>query len=227
MPDVTPPTTIGNVSIVDCSMYSLSIGWTAPADDDGSAVTGYDIRYSSAPIDDSNWDQASPAVMGPTPAAPGTYQSVSVPGLSPCVWYYFAIKSYDASNNYSLTSNSAGGKTKCRSNGYCEMDARIRPVGPPLESVSLDLTALQPNPAHAEVQIEYTLPLGVHEGVTLAVYDLVGRRTIELSSRDVRVGQHDVRWDLKDSAGRRVGNGIYWIRLTVDGQTRSRMVVVQ
>jgi flagellar hook assembly protein FlgD len=62
-----------------------------------------------------------------------------------------------------------------------------------------------------ETTIRYALP---HEGnVSLTVFDLNGRRVALLESGLKTAGQHFIRWNGRDSAGKRVPSGVYFYRL--------------
>ena len=71
------------------SMTAGGIGltWTAPADYGYGGVgpytcTSYDLRYSTSPIDDSNWATAAQAIGEPAPKAPGETETFTVTGLA-------------------------------------------------------------------------------------------------------------------------------------------------
>jgi phosphodiesterase/alkaline phosphatase D-like protein len=85
---------------------SVTLGWTTTGDD---SVTGtaaqFDLRYSTSLITASNFASATRWTSMPTPAAPGTRQTVTVTGLLPATTYYFAIKTADEVPNWSLISN--------------------------------------------------------------------------------------------------------------------------
>lgn len=71
--------------------------WVSPGDDSLiGTCTSYLVRYSTLPIDESNWASATP-VTGtiPSPARAGTTQSMIVTGLSSGSRYYFAMKAVD------------------------------------------------------------------------------------------------------------------------------------
>src|SRR6185436_4170238 len=80
--------------------------WSSPGDDShvGRAVA-YDMRVSTAPINEANFGSASPVDGVPAPAADGTAQQVVVRGLTPGTRYYFAIKTVDDAGNWSAISN--------------------------------------------------------------------------------------------------------------------------
>jgi hypothetical protein len=85
---------------------SVIVSWTSSGDDDRvGAATAYDMRISASPIDESNFESATPVSDLPTPALSGARQRVTVRGLSRGTIYYFAIKSVDDAGNRSDLSN--------------------------------------------------------------------------------------------------------------------------
>lgn len=85
---------------------SVSLTWTAPGDDSltGTAAQ-YDLRYSTVAITATNFATATRFTGTPTPAAPGSPQTVTVTGLQPSTTYYFAVKTGDEVPNWSGLSN--------------------------------------------------------------------------------------------------------------------------
>ncbi len=116
-PDTTPPAAVTTLAVTGQTYSSVSLRWTAPADDNGAggAVASYDVRYSLSPITDANWASASQASGEPTPASPGQLESFTVTGLSASTTYYFALKSADSSGNTSALSNVVTGTTSAQS----------------------------------------------------------------------------------------------------------------
>jgi hypothetical protein len=86
--------------------------------------------------------------------------------------------------------------------------------GPEAPAGRLDLAA-RPNPSRGATTIEYLLPAA--GPVTLAVFDLQGRRLATLADSVERAGQHSVAWSGTDAAGRTLGAGIYLVRLQAGG----------
>jgi hypothetical protein len=105
-PDNTAPAAVGDLNTTEVNDNSLRLSWTATGDD-GSIGTpsGYDLRFSTVPITDSNFSSATPVSPQPSPAIAGTQQLYLVLGLTPGVTYYFAIKARDEVNNWSALSN--------------------------------------------------------------------------------------------------------------------------
>jgi len=85
---------------------SVRLTWTTPGDDSLTGTASqFDLRYSTSPITAANYGSATRFMGTPTPAAPGTSQSVTVTGLTPATTYYFAIKTADDVPNWALISN--------------------------------------------------------------------------------------------------------------------------
>ena len=112
-PDTIAPAAITTLAVTSQTTTQIMLRWTAPADDlgAGGAVGSYDMRYSTAAISEANWAAATQVPGEPTPASPGTQQTVTVGGLSPSTAYFFAIKSTDGNANTSAISNVPTGTT--------------------------------------------------------------------------------------------------------------------
>jgi hypothetical protein len=60
----------------------------------------------------------------------------------------------------------------------------------------------------------------------LEVYDLTGRRVRSLASGPARIGSQQASWDLRDSDGRTVRTGLYFVRLRVGANQVTRNLMV-
>ena len=85
----------------------VTLLWRTPTPSAGTSLTVNDIRYSTVAITNINWAKLSQVIGEPSPAAPGTEQSVTVTGLNPNTRYYFALKVGDSVSSWSLLSNVA------------------------------------------------------------------------------------------------------------------------
>jgi hypothetical protein len=91
---------------------------------------------------------------------------------------------------------------------------------------SLALAQNVPNPApRGATTIAFQLPAAGR--VTLALYDVAGRRVARLVDGELPAGAHQATWDGKDDSGRAVPAGVYFYDLAQGGQrTAKRMVVL-
>jgi hypothetical protein len=106
--DITPPGPIVDLEVVDYSETTATLTWTAPGDNDYVGTpTAYDLRWSTGPITDANWDAAVVVSGVTTPGPSGTTETWLVSGLPAAGTYYFAIKTSDEVENLSELSNVA------------------------------------------------------------------------------------------------------------------------
>lgn len=80
-----------------------------------------------------------------------------------------------------------------------------------------------PNPFTPRTAIRFDLKRSGR--VTLAVYDITGRRISTLLDRDLVAGPHEAIWDGTDQSGRRVKSGVYLYELSMGGERLSRRMV--
>ncbi len=90
---------------------------------------------------------------------------------------------------------------------------------------TVQLRSNYPNPVQRSTTIQYGLPEAQH--VRLTIYDVLGRRVQTLVDEQQSAGMHTARWDGTGEEAR-VASGMYFYRLQVEDQTKTRkMVVVQ
>jgi hypothetical protein len=77
-----------------------------------------------------------------------------------------------------------------------------------------------PNPASPVSLIGYDLPIETR--VRIGVYDLSGRKVAVLVDRTVPAGRWDVTWDGTGIDGRRVPEGVWFVRMTTGAGTLSK-----
>ncbi|MGH9463692.1 MAG: discoidin domain-containing protein [Vicinamibacteria bacterium] len=100
----TPPNPITNLRVVDTGKTRVIFDWSAPPAG-RRPIVEYDLRYSKSPLDASSFGTANQVAGEPSPAAPGTMQSVTVQGLESNTTYHFAIVSRDTVGSTSSLSN--------------------------------------------------------------------------------------------------------------------------
>ncbi|RKY87976.1 hypothetical protein DRQ11_04880, partial [candidate division KSB1 bacterium] len=103
--DTTPPAA-ATLTLGTVTSSSVELIWQAPGDDGWEGVaTSYDIRYSTGPITESNFESALQPPNIPSPSNPGTTETFVITGLQPSTTYYFALKTSDEVPNWSEMSN--------------------------------------------------------------------------------------------------------------------------
>ncbi len=123
---------------------SVTLTWTTPGDDSLTGTASqFDIRYSTAPITAANFGSATRWTTGvPAPAAPGTSQSVQVTGLAAATTYWFAMKTGDDANNWSLISNIASKTTGTAPDVIRPAPIALSIIGQTDSTVTLQWTAV-------------------------------------------------------------------------------------
>ncbi len=77
-----------------------------------------------------------------------------------------------------------------------------------------ELNQNYPNPFNPSTKIIYTVPsLEKSIGVSIRVYDLLGCEVITLIDGIEEAGEHSVEWNGTNSAGHKVGSGVYLYQL--------------
>ncbi|MCC7144729.1 MAG: hypothetical protein IT349_21720, partial [Candidatus Eisenbacteria bacterium] len=84
----------------------------------------------------------------------------------------------------------------------------------------------RPNPSATTTEFSFSLPASSGAGARtqLDLYGADGRQIRRLLDRDLSPGVHQVVWDGRDDAGRRLPSGTYFCRLTVEGKALKRQV---
>jgi hypothetical protein len=81
-----------------------------------------------------------------------------------------------------------------------------------------------PNPFNPSTTLSFALAEA--GDVRLEVIDTAGRRVVTLTAGRYQAGEHRVRWDGRDTHGRRVASGVYIARLEAGSETVSRRMVL-
>ena len=82
-------------------------------------------------------------------------------------------------------------------------------------AVEFSLWRPAPNPARVTTRIGFSLP---HDArLSLAIYDVAGRRERLLFEGRLPAGEHSQVWDLRDESGAEAPAGLYFVRLETEG----------
>ncbi|MFC1775665.1 fibronectin type III domain-containing protein, partial [Patescibacteria group bacterium] len=190
--DSTPPAAVSDLAASNPASYAIDLSWTAPGDDGSSGTaTTYDVRYSTATINDGNWGSATQATGEPTPSIAGTGESMTVSSLNSGTTYYFAMKTSDEAPNESALSNvtnettlegpsitvleGGGGSaaTKIRFSGQAFPRSQIlvsmvNDVNPSFQNIPIAINRITEN---GEFYIDYTALLTGKYFITLKAVD--------------------------------------------------------
>jgi lysophospholipase L1-like esterase len=100
-PDIIAPSRIGDLSVEFTTNTSITLGWTAPGNDESiGTASSYDIRYSTSAItNESDFARANIVSGVSTPKESGTWEVFSVTGLQSGIGYYFAMRAVDGWGN--------------------------------------------------------------------------------------------------------------------------------
>ncbi len=110
--DDVAPAAIDDLEATGFTPSSVELIWTAVGDDGNSGTaSSYDLRYSTSPITDANWDSATQVSGEPVPQPAGFLQGFTVTGLPPATMLYFRMTVSDEGANISALSNEASGST--------------------------------------------------------------------------------------------------------------------
>lgn len=82
-----------------------------------------------------------------------------------------------------------------------------------------------PNPFNPVTTIGYDVPAGGAD-VTIAVYDVSGRRVRTLVSQRREAGRYTARWNGEDDRGARAASGVYFYRMNAGGFVETRKMVL-
>jgi hypothetical protein len=99
--------------------------------------------------------------------------------------------------------------------------------------VSFVLSQNYPNPFNPSTTIRYRVHPGLIRGsnhtpvhITLAVYNVLGRKVRTLVDQDRLAGTYRITWDGRDDDGMKVCSGVYFCRLEVQDQAWTRKMLL-
>lgn len=89
---------------------------------------------------------------------------------------------------------------------------------------NISLAQNYPNPFNSSTCISYLLPEEGH--VVLTIYDIAGRRVVDLVNEDQRAGSHSAVWNGIDMNGMNASSGFYFYKLTAANFSSSRKMLL-
>lgn len=88
----------------------------------------------------------------------------------------------------------------------------------------VQLHPVRPNPFRPGDRIEFSLAKA--RDVELCIFDITGRRVVQLRRGTESAGRHAVTWDGRDESGRRAPAGVYFCRLVAQSSQQNRRLVL-
>ncbi len=99
-PDTIKPDAVKDLKNTVSEKNRLTFAFVATGDDlDSGAAYAYDIRYSTQPLDESNFEDAPKAEFNLYPLQAGEQQTYTLKYLSPATTYFLGIKAKDEAGN--------------------------------------------------------------------------------------------------------------------------------
>jgi flagellar hook assembly protein FlgD len=100
----------------------------------------------------------------------------------------------------------------------------IEPINEPGLPAKVELFQNYPNPFNPSTEIKFHISKS--QKVTLAVYDLLGRKVKTLVDENVTAGKYKVDWNGTNEYGQKVASGIYFYRLQTEGFNQTRKMLL-
>ena len=109
--DTVAPAPVSNLTVTETDYDRLNLIFTVSGDDGMTGTARFlDVRYSTVPITEANWESATRAYDEPAPAAGGTLRQMTLPRLEESTEYFVRMKVIDDGGNLSPLSNEAVGQ---------------------------------------------------------------------------------------------------------------------
>ena len=100
----------------------------------------------------------------------------------------------------------------------------IKPAREQAIPQKIELAQNYPNPFNPSTTIRFTLPRNQH--VRLTIYSAIGQVVTRLLDQTLSAGDHFVRWNGRNQAGRPVGSGVYFYELQSAAQKVTRRMLL-
>jgi len=175
---VSPGRITDLIAVTGSYTGEVDLAWTAPGDDGYTGTADlYIVRWNTDPIMSDNWGSSYDVSGEPIPSPAGSAESMTVANLAPGQPCFFAIRSYDETDNRSAVSNSSNAVA----------------YGAPLPDLVMSALSVAPtavNPGDY-VQVNFTVrnngasTAGVHTSTVYLGYYRYGGERVELGKRNI------------------------------------------
>lgn len=186
------------------------------------SATFDDTRTGNSNIAAAEWSSgASPAPAGTGTAMSGTFTSPTVTATASIL----ASSLAPGLNNLWLRGRDAAGAWGTADSIHVVVnDGAATSVDGGAVARVFGLQPSVPNPFNPETSIRFSLPRSAE--AALVIYDVTGREVVRLVKGRLEAGAHEVRWTGRDNGGHTVASGVYFARLSSEGQTATQKMVL-
>ena len=89
---------------------------------------------------------------------------------------------------------------------------------------SFKLSQNSPNPFNPTTTIRYEL--FIDSFITLTVFDISGRKVIDLVNGYSQAGNYNIQWNAIDEYGQRMGAGLYFYSITTENISETKKMIL-
>lgn len=83
-----------------------------------------------------------------------------------------------------------------------------------------------PNPFNMEVNFRYEVPPNTNEKIEISIYNILGEQVRTLVKREAKTGEYVVKWNGRDSHGKVMPTGIYFVKFSSFSKSIIRKIVL-
>ena len=94
---------------------------------------------------------------------------------------------------------------------------------PQADATRVSLAQNRPNPFSDATSVKFSVPRS--GPVSLSVYNVTGRKVVDLVNRTMDAGTYEANWNGRDASGARVAGGVYFYRLQASGESLTKEMV--
>ncbi len=199
---------------------SVVLSWEAAADEETpGAGLSYNIRVGTAPgLTDVVFAASNPETGRrrlATRGNAGQGRQWRLNGLAGGT-YHWSVQAIDHSLKASAFADEGSFSVSASHGLHTAVESDAVP--------EFSLEAVYPNPFSRSASVAFTIP---EPGpVTIEVFNVLGSRVRLLLDETRPAGRHTVQWSADDARGKRVGAGLYFVRLRAGDRTRVRRAVL-
>lgn len=132
------------------------------------------------------------------------------------------VPDLDGNNSLEILAGSNQGHVVLLSGG---LDAPVKVDEQNFIPVNYSLMQNYPNPFNPVTNIKFALP--VQSKVSIEIFNLLGQKVRTLLSEDRSAGYHIIEWNGLNDFGKYVGSGVYYVKISADGNSGKNFTQVR